>query len=186
MTKEQKIELQHKTLLIIASVSVKSFLMAIASSQVFCESIEPSGLFFNCIDNVAYVGASIAAVAIMGAVFGYYVIRIKTFDSIFARMLKADFIITAMYFGAAFSAPELISMKVMIWLFGIWILGMLLAPFDKDMILVKKITQYGSIAALGALLTVHFIPTFEQFGDSYTIGMMVSSILGIFGSGRNG
>jgi len=77
-------------------------------------------------------------------------------------------------------------MKVMTWLFGIWILGMLLAPFDKDMILVKKITQYGSIVALGALLTVHFIPTFEQFGDSYTIGMMVSSILGIFGAGRNG
>lgn len=186
MTKEQKIELQHKTLLIIASVSIKSFLMAVASSQVFCGSIEPSNLFFNCIDNVAYVGASIAAVAIMGALFGYYVIRIKAFDSIFARMLKADFIITAMYFAVAFSAPEFISMKVMIWLFGIWILGMLLAPFDKDMILVKKITQYGSIVALGALLTVHFIPTFEQFGDSYTIGMMVSSILGIFGAGRNG
>jgi hypothetical protein len=160
--------------------------MAVASSQVFCGSIEPSVIFFNCIDNVAYVGGSIASVAIMGALFGYYVIRIKAFDSIFARMLKADFIITAMYFGVAFSAPEFVSMKVMTWLFGIWILGMLLAPFDKDMILVKKITQYGSIVALGALLTVHFIPTFEQFGDSYTIGMMVSSILGIFGSGRNG
>lgn len=186
MTKDQKIELQHKSLLIIASVSVKSFLMAIVSSQVFCGSIEPSGLFFNCIDNVAYVGASIAAVVIMGTVFGYYVIRIKTFDSIFARMLKADFIITAIYFGAAFSSPEFIAMKVMIWLFGVWILGMLLAPFDKEMILVKKITQYGSIVALGALLTAHFIPTFQEFGNSYTIGMMVSSILGIFGAGRNG
>ena len=186
MTKEQKIELQHKTLLIVASVSVKSFLMAIVSSQVFCGSIEPSGFFFNCIDNVAYVGASIAAVAIMGTLFGYYVIRIKAFDSIFARMLKADFIITAMYLGAAFSSPEFIAMKVMIWLFGVWILGMLLAPFDKEMMLVKKITQYGSIIALGALLTAHFIPTFQEFGNSYTIGMMVSSILGIFGAGRNG
>lgn len=186
MTKEQKIELQHKTLLIIASVSVKSFLMAIVSSHVFCGSIEPRNIFFNCIDNVAYVGGSIAAVAVMGAFFGYYVIRIKTFDSIFARMLKADFIITAMYFGAAFSAPDFLAMKVMIWLYGIWILGMLLAPFDKDMILVKKITQYGSLVALGALLTVHFIPTLEPFGDAYTIGLMVSSILSMFGAGRSG
>jgi hypothetical protein len=54
------------------------------------------------------------------------------------------------------------------------------------MIFVKKITQYGSLVALGALLTAHFIPTFEQFGDSYTVGMMVASILGIFGAGRSG
>ena len=48
-------------------------------------------------------------------------------------MMKADFIMTAMYFGVAFSAPEMIAGKVMIWLFGIWVLGMLLAPFNREM-----------------------------------------------------
>lgn len=99
-------------------------------------------------------------------------------------MMKADFIITAMYFGAAFSVPEMIAGKVMIWLFGMWILGMLLAPFNKEMTLLKKIGEYGSLVALGALLTAHFMPAFQEYGSSYTLGMMVSSVTGLFGAGR--
>jgi len=98
--------------------------------------------------------------------------------------MKADFIMTAMYFGIAFSAPEAIAGKVMVWLFGIWVLGMLLAPFNRDMTILKKITEYGSLVALGALLTAHFIPAFQEYGSSYTLGMMVSSVMGLFGAGR--
>ena len=181
----EHVELQHKALLITATVIVKTFLMAIASSYVFCGSIEPNTLFLKCgASNVIYMGASVAAVAIMGALFGYYVIRLKSFEPIFARMMKADFIMTAMYFGVAFSAPEIIAGKVMIWLFGIWILGMLLAPFNREMTLLKKVTEYGSLVALGALLTAHFIPAFQEYGSSYTLGMMVSSVLSMFGAGR--
>ena len=159
--------------------------MAIASSYVFCGSIEPDILFLQCgTSNIIYVGGSVATVAIMGALFGHYVIRLKSFDSIFARMMKADFIMTAMYFGVAFSAPEVIAGKVTIWLFGIWILGMLLAPFNREMTLLKKVTEYGSLVALGALLTAHFIPAFQAYGSSYTLGMMVSSVLSTFGAGR--
>lgn len=159
--------------------------MAIASSYVFCGSIEPDTLFMQCgTSSIIYLGGSVAAVAIMGALFGNYVIRLKSFEAIFAKMMKADFIMTAMYFGVAFSAPEVIAGKVMIWLFGIWILGMLLAPFNKEMTILKKVTEYGSLVALGALLTAHFIPAFQEYGSSYTLGMMVSSVLGMFGAGR--
>lgn len=78
----------------------------------------------------------------------------------------------------------MIAGKFMIWLFGIWVLGMLLAPFNKEMTLLKKVTEYGSLAALGALLTAHFIPAFQEYGSSYTLGMMVSSVLSMFGAGR--
>jgi hypothetical protein len=100
-------------------------------------------------------------------------------------MIKADFIVTAMYFGAAFTAPAVIWSKVMIWLFGIWILGMLLAPFDSDRTILKKITEYGSIIALGVLLAIQFFPFLEDIQQSSTLGMMVSSILTVFGSGRH-
>ncbi len=179
------VERQHKTLLFVASVSVKSFLMAIVASYVFCGSIEPNVLFLQCYNNVGYVGGSIAAIALMGAVFGHYIIRIKTFDPIFPKMMKADFIVTSMYFGAAFTAPSLVASKVMIWLFGIWILGMLLAPFNKEKTLLKKITEYGALAALGILLTAHFIPSLQPFQQSFTLGMIVSSVLSIFGAGRH-
>lgn len=184
--KYEHVEVQHKALLLTASVIVKVFLMAIVSSYVFCGSIEPDVLFMQCgtTSNIFYVGASTAAVAVMGALFGNYVVRLKSFDPIFARMMKADFIMTAMYFGVAFSAPEMIAGKVMIWLFGIWVLGMLLAPFNREMTLLKKVTEYGSLVALGALLTAHFIPAFQEYGSSYTLGMMVSSVLSMFGAGR--
>lgn len=181
----EHVELSHKALLLTASVIVKTFLMAIASSYVFCGSIEPNTIFLQCgTSNIIYIGGSVAAVAIMGALFGYYVIRLKSFEHIFAKMMKADFIMTAMYFGVAFSAPEIIAGKVMIWLFGIWLLGMLLAPFNREMTLLKKVTEYGSLVALGALLTAHFIPAFQEYGSSYTLGMMLSSVLGMFGAGR--
>jgi hypothetical protein len=184
-SKYEHVELSHKALLLTASVIVKTFLMAIASSYVFCGSIEPNTVFLQCgTSNIIYIGGSVAAVAIMGALFGNYIIRLKSFEPIFARMMKADFIITAMYFGVAFSAPEAIAGKVMIWLFGIWVLGMLLAPFNRDMTILKKVTEYGSLVALGALLTVHFIPAFHEYGSSYTLGMMVSSVMGLFGAGR--
>lgn len=182
--KYERVELSHRALLLTASVIVKSFLMAIVSSQVFCGGIDPSTLFLQCGANVAYVAGSTAAVAIMGAMFGFYIVRLKTFEQIFARMMKADFIITAMYFGVAFSAPEMVAAKVMIWLFGMWVLGMLLAPFNRDRTILKQVAEYGSLVALGALLTVHFIPAFQEFGSSTTLGMMVSSVVGLFGSGR--
>jgi len=52
------------------------------------------------------------------------------------------------------------------------------------MTLLKKVTEYGSLVALGALLTAHFIPAFQEYGSSYTLGMMVSSVLSMFGAGR--
>ena len=159
--------------------------MSIVSSYVFCGSINPSVLFFHCINNIAYVAGSVAGVAIIGTVFGYYIIKLKSFDSVFPNLMMADFIVTAMYFGAAFSAPSIIASKVMIWLFGVWILGMLLAPFDKERTILKKITEYGALVALGTLLTAHFIPFLQEFESSYTIGMMVSSVLSLFGGGRD-
>ncbi len=62
---------------------------------------------------------------------------------------------------------------------------MLLAPFDKERTILKKITEYGALVALGTLLTAHFIPFLQEFESSYTIGMMVSSVLSLFGGGRD-
>jgi hypothetical protein len=110
----ESIEIKHKALLFSATVAIKCFLMAIVSSAVFCKGIGPDALFRHCYDSVAYVGGSVTAVAVMGIIFAYYVIRLKSFGRIFARMIKADFIVTAIYFGAAFTAPAVISSKVMI------------------------------------------------------------------------
>ncbi len=159
--------------------------MSIVSSYVFCGSINPYVVFFHCIDNVPFVGASIAAVAIIGTLFGYYIIKLKSFDSIFPNLMMGDFIVTAMYFGASFSAPSIVASKVMIWLFGVWILGMLLAPFNKDQTILKKVTEYGALVALGTLLTAHFIPFLQEFQSSYTVAMMVTSVLSLFGAGRD-
>ena len=104
-----------------------------------------------------------AAIAVMGSVFGYYVVRLKSFDSIFAKDIKADFIVTTMYFGAAFISPATVSGKVMIWLVGIWILGMLLAPFDKERTLLKKITEYGSILHLVLFWQLSFYQDSKTF-----------------------
>lgn len=183
-TTVDEIVLSHRALLFAASVTVKTFLMAIVSTQIFCGGIDPAALFMRCGTSVVFVGASTAAVAVTGVVFGYYIVRLAAFKKIFARMMKADLVITVMYFAVAFSAPEIISTKVMVWLFGTWVLGMLLAPLNSERTTLKKITEYGSITAVGALLTAHFIPMTEQFGSSYTLGMMVSSITGIFGAGR--
>ena len=180
-----KLDRSHKALLILASVVVKSFLMSIVSSYVFCGSINPYVLFFHCTDNVPFVGASIAAVAIIGTLFGYYIIKLKSFDSIFPNLMMGDFIVTAMYFAASFSAPSIIASKVMIWLFGVWILGMLLAPFNKDRTILKKVTEYGALVALGTLLTAHFITFLQEFQSSYTVAMMVTSVLSLFGAGRD-
>ena len=62
-----KLDRSHKALLLLASVVLKSFLMAIVSSYVFCGSINPYVLFFHCINNVPFVGVTIAAVALLGA-----------------------------------------------------------------------------------------------------------------------
>lgn len=180
-----KLERSHKVLLLLASVIVKTFLMAIVSSYVFCGSINPNVLFFHCIENVPFVGGSIAAVAIIGILFGYYVSKLGSFDPIFSNLMMGDFMVTAMYFGASFSAPPLIASKVMIWLFGVWILGMLLAPFNKDQTILKKVTEYGALVALGTLLTAHFIPFLQEYQSSYTVSMMVTSILSLFGAGRD-
>lgn len=105
--------------------------MAIVSSYVYCGSTNHNVLFFRCIENVPFVGGSIAAVAIIGILFGYYVSKLRSFDSIFPNLMMGDFIVTAMYFAASFSATAAIASKVMIWLYGIWIFGILLAPFDE-------------------------------------------------------
>ena len=81
------LEPQHKALLFIANIAVKSFLMAIVSSYIFCKSIDPNILFFHCSMNIVYVGVSIGAIIVMGTIFGYYIIRMKTFDNIFANMV---------------------------------------------------------------------------------------------------
>jgi hypothetical protein len=180
-----KLDRSHKALLILASVLVKSFLMSIVSSYVFCGSISPNVLFFHCIEYVPFVAASIAAVAIIGAFFGYYITKLKSFDTIFANLMMGDFIVTAMYFGAFFSATSIIASKVMIWLFGVWVLGMLLAPFSKERTILKKVTEYGALVALGTLLTAHFIPFLQEYESSYTVGMMVTSVLSLFGAGRD-
>jgi hypothetical protein len=154
-------------------------------ATIFCGSISPTTLFLECgIANVVFVGASTAAVAIMGAVFGYYIIRLKSFNNIFPKIMKTDFIVTAMYFGVVFTAPSLIASKVMIWFFGMLILGMPLAPFNKEKTILKTVTEYGSLVALGALLAAHFIPALQEFGSTYTLGIMVSSVTGVFGAGR--
>ena len=180
-----KLEHSHKALLILASVIVKSFLMAIVSSYLFCGSINPNVLFFHCIENVPFVGGSIAAVVVIGTLFGYYVLKLKSFDSIFPNLMMGDFIVTAMYFGASFSATSDVASKVMIWLFGIWILGMLLAPFNKERTILKKVTEYGAMIALGTLLTAHFIPFLQEYQSSYTVSMIVTSVLSLFGAGRD-
>lgn len=185
MEDNEYIEIRHKALLFAATVALKCFLMSVVATAVFCGGINPDTLFRHCYNNVAYVGGSIAAIAVMGSIFGYYVVRLKSFDKIFARMIKADFIVTAMFFGAAFTEPAVIASKVMIWLFGIWILGMLLAPFDTERTVLKKITEYGSIIVLGILLGIQFFPKLEDIQQSSTLGILVSSILSIFGSGRH-
>jgi hypothetical protein len=122
---------------------------------------------------------------VIGTLFGYYVLKLKSFDSIFPNLMMGDFIVTAMYFGASFSATAFVASKVMIWLYGIWILGMLLAPFDKHRTVLKKVTEYGAMVALGMLLTAHFIPFLQEYQSSYTVSMIVTSILSLFGAGRD-
>ena len=96
------LETQHKALLFVASIAIKSFLMAMISSYIFCKSIDPNILFFHCSMNIVYVGISIGAIIVMGTIFEYYIIRIKTFDNIFANMMKSDYIIPTMYFSKGF------------------------------------------------------------------------------------
>ena len=82
------LEPQHKALLFVANIAVKSFLMAIVSNYIFCKSIDPNILFFHCSMNIVYVGISIGAIIVMGTIFGYYIIRIKTFDNIYHITIK--------------------------------------------------------------------------------------------------
>jgi hypothetical protein len=178
------IEKSHKSLIVLASVIVKVFLMTIISTQVFCGSATPSAFFFGCGTNIGYVAGSIAAVAMLGSMFGYYIIRLRSFDAIFVNMMKMDFFVTAMYFAVSFASPAEVTTKVMVWLFGMWILGMLLAPFDSHRTVLKKIIGYGSLIALGGLLTAHLVPGFDAYVESYSTGIVVSSILAVFGGGR--
>jgi hypothetical protein len=176
-------EKSHKALIFTASMIAKTFLMATVATHVFCGSINPGSLF-SCGTYAAYVGGSAAAVALMGIIFGRYIVRLKSFNQVFANMMKADLIVTGMYLAVAFTAPELVATKVTIWLLGTWILGMLLAPFNSERTLLKKITEYGSIAALGAFFGLHFIPQFSDLSSAYTAGTIGSSILSVFGGGR--
>ncbi|NOJ28596.1 MAG: hypothetical protein DA328_00315, partial [Nitrososphaeraceae archaeon] len=93
-------------------------------------------------------------------------------------------IITTMYFSMVFLAPAIISTTVMIWLFGVWILGMLLAPFSKEKTILKKVTQYGGLVAVGSLLVASLIPQLQVYGQSFAMGAIISSLMSIFGAGR--
>jgi hypothetical protein len=181
--KKQSIEKSHKTLIFAASMIAKTFLMTTVATHVFCGSINPGSLF-TCGTSAAYVGGSAAAVALMGIIFGRYIVRLKSFNKVFANMMKADLIITGMYLAVAFYAPQLVATKVVIWLYGTWVLGMLLAPFDSQRTLLKKMTEYGSIAALGAFFALHFVPQFAGLSSAFTAGTVLSSILSVFGGGR--
>ncbi|MEW6603796.1 MAG: hypothetical protein AB1351_03795 [Thermoproteota archaeon] len=185
-TPRQKIEIQHKALVFMASMIAKAFLMAVVSSHVFCGTIDPTVVFMQCGSDAAFMGGSVAAVVLMGIFFGNYIIRLKSFNDIFARVMKVDFIVTAMYLGIAFIAPDTIATRVMIWLLGMWIIGMVLAPFSKERTLFKQITEYGSIAGLGAFLAIQIIPIpeLEVYDSSSGLGMILSSILATFGGGR--
>lgn len=161
--------------------------MAMVSSHVFCGSIDPTVVFMHCGANAAFMGGSVAAVALMGIVFGHYIVRLKSFNDIFPQVMKTDFVVTALYLGVVFIAPESIATRVMIWLLGMWIIGMVLAPFSKERTLFKKVTEYGSIAALGGFIAMQVIPipVLEWYDSSSGLGMILSSILATFGGGRS-
>lgn len=141
MRRKQSIEKSHKALIFAATTIAKAFLMTTVATHVFCGSINPGSLF-ACGTNAAYVGGSTAAVAVMDIVFGRHIIRLKSFNQVFANMMKADLIVTGMYLTVAFTASQLVATKVIIWLFGTWIMGILLAPFNSERTLLKKITEY--------------------------------------------
>ena len=164
------LEKQHKALLFVASIAVKSFLMAVTTSYIFCKSLDPNILFFHCSMNIVYVGISIGAIIVIGTVFGYFIIRIKSFDDIFVNMMKSDYIVTTMYFSRGFLAPAMMSTMIIVWLFGIWILGMLLAPFNKEKTILKKVTQYGSLVTVGILLVASLIPQLQEYGQPFALG----------------
>ena len=106
----------------------------------FVKSIDPNIVFLDYSMNIVYVGLSTGTIIVMGTIFCYYIIGMKTFDNIFANMMKSDYIITRMYFSMVFLllAPATMSTIILIWLFGIWILGMLLTPFNKEKTILKK------------------------------------------------
>lgn len=185
-SRRQKIDVQHKALVFMASMIAKAFLMAVVSSDVFCGSIDPTVVFIQCGAGAAFMGGSVAAVALMGIFFGNYIVRLKSFSDIFPHVMKTDFIVTAMYLGVAFIAPDTIATRVMIWLLGMWIIGMVLAPFSKERTVFKKITEYGSIGALGGFLALQIIPipALEAYDSASGLGMILSSILATFGGGR--
>ena len=58
-------------------------------------------------------------------------------------------------------------------------------PFNKEHTALKKVTEYGTLVALGTLITAHFIPYLQEYQSSYTVSMMVTSFLSLFGAGRD-
>ena len=101
-------------------------------------------------------------------------------------MMKSDYIITRMYFSMVFLllAPATMSTIILIWLFDIWILGMLLTPFNKEKTILKKVTQYGSLVAVCILLIASLIPQLHEYGQPFAIGAIINSLMSIFGAGR--
>lgn len=64
-------------------------------------------------------------------------------------------------------------------------IGYATAPFDKHRTVLKKVTEYGAMVALGILLTAHFIPFLQEYESSYTVSMIKTRILSMFGAGRD-
>ena len=50
----------------------------------------------------------------MGIIFGRYIVRLKSFNKVFANMMKADLIVTGLYLTVAFTAPQLVATNVII------------------------------------------------------------------------
>ena len=56
--------------------------------------------------------------------------------------------------------------------------------FNKEKTILKKVTQYGSLIAVGTLLFASLIPQLQEYGQSFALGAIISSLMSIFGSGR--
>ncbi len=177
-----EVQFEHKIMLTFASVIVKMFLMAIAASQIFCNDVNPITLS-NC-ENLGWVIGSVIWVGILGFTFMVCVVNFKAFDPIFSKVLRIDFLVTAMMFSVAYVNPTIIADKIMIWLIGIWLFAFLLTPFNKSHSPWNKIMEYGSLVSLFIMLLIHFIPDIPTVLDSLSTGIVIASFLSIFGAGR--
>jgi len=176
-----EVQYEHKIMLSFASVIVKMFLMAIASGQIFCN--DPNPITLGSCENLDWVAISVGWVGILGIAFMFCVVNFKAFNPIFSKVMKIDFLVTAMIFSVAYVNPTIIADKIMIWLIGIWFFAFLLTPFNRSKSHWNKIMEYGSLVSLSIMLLIHFIPDIPTVLDSLSTGIVITSFLSIFGAG---